>query len=172
VVVLAIRGYYQDSMGKSGTNDRGIYDDAAFVVLSDRVVSFNFNTDPSAWRSAIATLNPGIWTYWPGKHKVSDPDGYPAFRQADNVAVTRDGKGTEIGQFGINIHRGGVNGTSSLGCQTVPPAQWDEFKSLVYGANGVTDADVAKYPSGVVKGAFQYILVTKTEAEKILGRKI
>lgn len=34
----------------------------------------------------------------------------------------------------INVHRGGVEGTSSKGCQTVPPDMWAEFIGATYGA--------------------------------------
>jgi hypothetical protein len=50
VVILAQRGYYRDSLGAKGKNDRGIFDDM-IAVLSPRVFrTFNGNTDPSATR--------------------------------------------------------------------------------------------------------------------------
>ena len=133
VAVLAIRGYYLDSMGAKGRNDRGIYDDALIVVSPDCHVAFNGNTDPSVFRKHIATLQPGVWRYRSGIHGLSKPKAqqYSAFVQAGPVTVSRDGEPSETGYFGINIHRGGNSGTSSLGCQTVPPAQWISFRSLV-----------------------------------------
>ena len=47
VVLLGVRGYFQDSMGIKGQNDRGIYDDAMFIYSPLYFRSFNFNTDPS-----------------------------------------------------------------------------------------------------------------------------
>lgn len=168
VAVLAIRGYQSDE------NERGIYDDAFYVVLTDRCVGFNGNTDPSAYRKGIATLNPGIWTYIAGKHHVTEPPprGYPAFRQYGKFTVTRDGQGTDEGDFAINNHKGGVNGTSSLGCQTVPPSQWGEYRKLIYGALGTNDAEVMRNPYGVPDKTFKYVLITRDSAETILGRSI
>lgn len=139
VQVLFVRGYYLNSMGVKGENDRAIYDDAAFVVSPEGVQSFNANSDPSAFRKRIATLkSPQVVRYIPGKHGLSRSDGgYSAFRQNSDVTVVRDGVGDDTDssnkRFWINLHRGGVNGTSSLGCLTIPPHQWDEFRDLVNG---------------------------------------
>jgi lysozyme len=135
VKVLMVRGYYQDSMGAKGRNDRRMYDDAIFVVTPDGVQCFNGNSDPSVYRKRVATLkSPQAVRYKPGLHGYSRKAGpYPAFRQNSNVTVVRDKVGEDHGMFHINFHRGGVNGTSSLGCQTVPPHQWDEFYKLVKG---------------------------------------
>lgn len=135
VFVLGVRGYYRDSMGAKGKNDRGIYDDALFVVGPETFAAFNGNTDPSSFRKNIATLVPGIHWYRPGKHGITRPDGgYPAFRPAtknEELPVTRDGVAVPWPGVAINIHRGAVNSTSSEGCQTIPPAQWDAFHALL-----------------------------------------
>lgn len=133
VRLLAIRGYYRDSMGRPGQNDRGIYDDAIIVDTPSASVTFNANVDPSVHREGIAVLNPGLWWYKVGIHGLSKPKAkqYKAFVQAAEVTVTRDAEGSDTGYFGINIHRGGSSGTSSLGCQTIPPEQWDAFFALV-----------------------------------------
>lgn len=135
LAVIGRRGYYRDSMGKPGVNERGIYDDA-IAVISPRVFrTFNANTDPSRYRPGIATLAVGVWRYRLGIHNISkDPvthPHYPALVQAAPVTVTRDGGARESGYFGINIHCGGHNTTSSEGCQTICPDQWEEFIDLV-----------------------------------------
>lgn len=133
VVLVGSRGYYRDSMGVRGRNDRGIYDDALFLVTPHVFAAFNANVDPSVNRRGIAVLQPGVWRYRVGIHGLSKPKSqqYRAFVQAAAVTVLRDDVGYETGFFGINIHRGGMSGTSSLGCQTVPPAQWAAFFALV-----------------------------------------
>lgn len=157
VCLVAIRGYYLNSMGKAGQNDRGLYDDAFFWVTPNGMMSFNGNTDPSSVRKGkgtgkskgMAQLVDGVWYYKTGIHNGSVP--HPAFRQADKVTVKRDGIDQdyfETGWFGINIHRGGNKSTSSLGCQTVPPAQWNAFKELGYG-------ELKRFKQAV----FPYILV-------------
>ena len=131
---LAVRGYRFKTMGNPERNDVGIFDDAFFLVTPDGFYPENANTDPSAFKKGVSVLNLGVHLYKKGKHKIASPNGYAAFRPAtkdEGLPVTRDGQGQSIG-YAINIHRGGNYTTSSLGCQTIPPAQWEAFRSLVY----------------------------------------
>jgi hypothetical protein len=129
------RGYFMRTFGVA-RNTRGVYDDALFVVTPDAVLGFNANGDPSIERPRIARLIAGVYRYKQGIHNISkDPEThphYPALVQAAPVTITRDGDDhTYTDYFGINVHRGGRHGTSSEGCVTVYPSQWDEFYSLV-----------------------------------------
>lgn len=138
LVVIGIRGYYKDSMGAPGVNDRGIYDDAIFLDSEQATVAYNGNTDPSSFRpgrgtgagKGMASLNPGAWFC----HKFDKHKGqYLALCQRSGpVTVTRDGNPPyeDTGNFGINIHRGSYTKTSSEGCQTIHPTQWDSFINL------------------------------------------
>jgi lysozyme len=133
-----VRGYYFRTMGDPNKNDRGIYDDAAFVVGPNAFASFNANADPSIHRRGIATLIPGFYPYRPGNHGISRPGGgYPAFRPAtpgEALPVTRDGEAAVPSSrpgIAINIHRGATRTTSSEGCLTIPIGQWDAFHALV-----------------------------------------
>ena len=137
VYVVGVRNYYTDSFDPGGKG-RGIYDDAIFVVGPETFAAFNANADPSAFRPGVASLVPGVHLYRPGRHGISrDRPGrivsYPAFRPAtpgEQLPVTRDGVVNPRPGVAINIHRGGRNTTSSEGCQTIPPAQWDAFYAL------------------------------------------
>ena len=145
LIVAAIRGYYLDTMGKPGVNDRNLYDDAFFVDSPHGLVTYNGNTDPSGYREGhgftentkgMASLMPGVhYAHQIGIHRTKwDPIGYRALIQsAGPVTVIRDGKPPykDTGYFGINIHRGGETRTGSAGCQTVPPLQWPSFICLV-----------------------------------------
>jgi hypothetical protein len=138
VLVIGIRGYYRDTMGAPGVNDRGIYDDAIFLHTPSVTAAYNGNTDPSRVKKGsglgaakgMASLNPGLWMV----HRFDLHNGkYLALCQrGGKVTVTRDGDPPyeDTGDFGINIHRGSYNGTSSLGCQTIHPDQWDSFINL------------------------------------------
>lgn len=140
-VLVIWRGYYRDTMGAPGKNDAGIYDDAFFWRAPNAFSAWNGNSDPShyGWNpnagKFMARLAVGVWRFVKWKHKGQ----YWAFGQGSNkVTVERIREGgevarTETGTFGINIHRGSVNHTSSEGCQTLPPSQWDAFKGTGYG---------------------------------------
>jgi len=133
--VVGVRGYYRDTMGKPGVNDRGIYDDALFIVAPGlHFSSWNANTDPSRYRNGkgtgagkgMASLKTGLWR----AHRFGLHKGYPALIQIGGaVTVVRDGQPPyeDTGYFGINIHKGGVTTTSSEGCQTIHPTQWLAF---------------------------------------------
>jgi len=135
--ILFVRGYYFRTMGDPAKNDRGIYDDAAFIVTPQTLASFNANSDPSAFRKGIATLLPGFYPYRLGNHGISRPGGgYPALRPAtpgEALPVTRDGDPripSATPGIAINIHKGSLRSTSSAGCQTIHPSQWVEFYRL------------------------------------------
>lgn len=148
VYVVGIRGYYKRTMGDPAKNDRGIYDDAIFIVAPHVFAAFNANTDPSRFRHGIATLVPGVHWYRPGNHGISKPGGgYPAFRPAtpgEALPVTRDGKQGMSDGIAINIHRGGYTTTSSEGCQTIHPDQWPEFQQRLMLA--LEAANCKKFP--------------------------
>ncbi|MCG3165557.1 MAG: hypothetical protein POELPBGB_01325 [Bacteroidia bacterium] len=163
LVIVGIRGYYLNTLGEVGKNDRGIYDDALFIDSPFVTASFNANTDPSVFRKGkgkgaekgIATLRPGLWlSYKFGNHKT-----YPAIvQQMGEVTVTRDGDPPyeDTGYFGINIHKGSYNSTSSEGCQTIHPDQWQSFIKLAQ--------DQAKrlFPDTWDKVVIPYILLENT----------
>lgn len=153
IVLLGWRGYYLDTMGQPGRNDRGIYDDAMFMLSSSHFSAYNANTDPSVTRPKVATLEAEQFVaYQKAMHRAGTPGGHMALRQASPVIVRRDdyvkpagyedsdwgvslgnGRWTDRnwsgGIFAINIHKGGVNTTSSLGCQTIRPDLWPSFYS-------------------------------------------
>ncbi|GAO44111.1 hypothetical protein [Flavihumibacter petaseus] len=132
--VVGLRGYYLQSMGDPTRNDRGIYDDALFIITNRIFLAFNANTDPAVYKKGMPTLLPGIWTvYRLDDHRpVSGAPHYPALCQRGGpVTVERDQTGPDTGNHGINIHRGGYEKVSSVGCQTIYPDQWKEFINTV-----------------------------------------
>lgn len=146
--LLGIRGYFKDTMGAPGVNDIGIYDDAIILVTPTKYLTFNANTDPSVQRPGMATLNAGTWRYKLGIHGLSHPVAkqYEALVQASEVSVSRNGK-VEVPSdyYGINIHHGGYNTTTSEGCQTIYPEQWPEFLAAVKAALKECKATVIPY---------------------------
>jgi lysozyme len=148
-IAFGFRGYYRDTMGRPKVNDHAIYDDAIGLITDRAFLVCNGNTDPSAHEGTVtgrAKLEPGIWPMWClDLHKGQ----YRAFcqRMAECVVFRTGtagykpgathakyglclGEGRWKGMFGINGHRGGVNTTSSEGCQTVPEPQWTELIEL------------------------------------------
>lgn len=161
LAILAVRGYYGNLFGKPG-NDRGVYDDAMFVVGPQAFASFNASTDPSIFRAGMASLVAGIHWYRKGLHGLSwkwPRVPYPALRPAtpgEQVPVTRDGQTNPRPGTAINIHKGGNSNTFSEGCQTLPPTQYDAFLALVY-----SEMDRSKLT------IIPYVLIDNEELEKL-----
>ncbi len=134
LIAFGIRGYYLDTMGKKGANDRGIWDDANGWIerTGDKTFAiFNANCDPTVtYRKGVGSIHaPQIVWFKKGLHK-----GRPAFRQADEMLVDRDGVGTVKAGVGcaFNWHDSLSGGTSSLGCQTNPKDQFTAARELGY----------------------------------------
>lgn len=129
VIIVAVRGYYRDTMGTPGRNDLGIYDDAFFVISPTVHRSFNGNTDPQKAGAKFAKLKPQKLVYYKGKHKGK----YWAFRpypEGVKLPCTRDGIDSMCSA--TNIHEGGAFHTFSQGCMTLPRPQFGELRTLVY----------------------------------------
>lgn len=142
IALVGIRGYYKDTMGIRGKNDRGIFDDAIVLISPNVYATYNANVDPSRWgintsiNKPFAQLKEGKWLYKVGIHKRGKKGEHQALVQAAKVTVIRKEKEEselkeETGFFGINIHRASGSGTSSEGCQTIPASQWDSFINTV-----------------------------------------
>lgn len=135
VKVLAIRGYYKDSMGKAGENDRGIFDDALILMGPNYYNTFNGNTDPRIVKAGVGMLLPGWHLFKQGWHGYGKASGHKAFRTANArevLPVLRDGLvGIKEGVT-VNLHRGGQFNTNSIACQTVIADQWLEFQREAY----------------------------------------
>jgi len=132
--VLAVRAYYSLTIAPAG-NNISAYDDAYFIVSPFGFSGWNGNTDPSRYgwnpnaEKYMARLAPGCWKFGKLNHRGK----YQAFGQVRPVKVERiraDGSIalTETGDFGIHDHLGGDLGTSSEGCTTHPPSQWEPYR--------------------------------------------
>lgn len=157
--VLGRRGYYRDTMGAPGVNDRGIYDDAIVVVTPTAYATFNANCDPSRFGGRLASLVAGAYRYRIGTHHPGTPGAYTCLVQAGPVTVRRDNGVTESGEFYIHVHRGGYSTTSSEGCQTIHPDQWAAFISLV-------ESEMLRHGGGlpIEKLTIPYLLTERPQA--------
>lgn len=135
VKVVAIRGYFKDSMGKAGENDRGIFDDAMILMGPNYFKTFNANTDPRITKDGVGLLLPGWHLFKQGWHGYGKTTGHIAFRTANArevLPVLRDGQAGIKEGVTVNLHRGGQYNTNSIACQTVIADQWLEFQRDAY----------------------------------------
>src|SRR5688572_11033232 len=91
ILFIGIRGYYKDTMGEAGSNDRKLYDDAIFIMTPTQLFSFNGNTDPGAFKPGIANLKAGIWPVY--KFDMHNGKYMALCQRAGKVTVIRDGTG-------------------------------------------------------------------------------
>jgi len=170
VTVVSVRGF-EINMGKDGVNDRRIYDDAHFIYSPKGLISFSANTDANGFRKGsgtgknkgMAMLDTGVWFFGKGKHK-----GRLGFRQCCPFTVIRDGDPPypHTDYHAINWHNGNVDTTSSLGCQTNRPADFDALRTYLYRELDSLDNPCMYNDWGQRVRAFPYILIDETERRK------
>ena len=130
LLMLAVRGYYANTFGVKGKDDRRVYDDALFIIAENYYTALQWNTNPSpSYRYGLAELLTGVYDVKKHKHKGK----YNAF-QIIEAKVKRDGKnGIFVGNFGINLHYDGEYIPSgSLGCQTGRKSEFIKWQPQVY----------------------------------------
>lgn len=170
LVVVAIRGFKLD-IGAKGQNDRGIYDDAHFIYTPSSIISFPANTDPSGFRKGYGTgsnkgmamVDEGVWAYNKGTHK-----GRLAFRPSVPIRVIRDGNPPypHTGWHATNWHNGNISTTSSLGCQTNAPSDFDTLRVYIYNQLEKLQNPKMFNDFNVEDYAFPYILIDEVERRK------
>lgn len=165
VLVIGIRGYFRDSVGKAGQNDLGVWDDAVLVYENGTLrKTFNGNTDPSKVNADLAMLDTGIYQFYKGIHRsrISAFRAYPEGVRLKCKRQNSKGVWYESWCSAINFHDGGLNDTWSAGCQTVinqgVHRQFIEFRTLVY---SLMDASKLK--------TFTYLLIDESAMREILA---
>lgn len=169
LTVVGIRGYYLNTMGVPRKNDINIYDDAIILLTPNVYATYNGNVDPSKKGIRMAWLCPGVYkdAYILGKHRglyealVQRGGPVTVYRPKtlDDIEDLDENDFTlETGYFGINIHKGGLSSTNSLGCQTIHPSQWNGF---MY--NCTTEAKRIYGDHYYKKARFTYILFRSQE---------
>ncbi|HEY8560527.1 MAG TPA: hypothetical protein VIL74_09130 [Pyrinomonadaceae bacterium] len=164
LLVVGVRGYFLNSVGKPGENDLNLWDDAILVYYDSVLVkTFNANTDPSKHNQKLAMLDAGLYEFYQGTHKerIKAFRAYPEGVELPCKRQQFDGSWVKSKCSAINIHDGAFNDTWSAGCQTVinqtPHKQFDEFRDLVY---DLMDANKMK--------TFKYLLLEESDVRAIL----
>lgn len=169
IVIVGVRG-------NEGPNRIGVFDDRCYVTLGagTDIKTWKFNTDPTSQIEGRANLKPGVWKYRVGKHHIASPPpkGRPGLVQAAEVTVYRYGQGDDTGWFGINFHNVLGGTTSSEGCQTFNPDEWQTpglngFFDVILRLAKVTARQAMENPSGVGP-VITYLLFTAKEVAEIL----
>ena len=88
LIMLAMRGYYANTFGVKGKDDRRVYDDALFIISENYYKALQWNTNPSpTYKLGLAELIAGTYDVKKHLHKGK----YRAF-QIIEAKVKRDGK--------------------------------------------------------------------------------
>lgn len=176
LVLFGLEGYYLNSIGEKGKNDRNTFDDVIAVISERMFLTVNANLDPtnrkeghgSNREKGMATIHYGVHedAYAIGPHRSI----FPAIRQVGKVIVRRDADDQvpkdqllfiddqmyylEIGDHqALNFHPSGLRSTGSLGCQTIPRGfQWDLFIQAVVSESKRLKQDRFTYVKDRIQG--------------------